>query len=100
MIDYSKINEYVATMIQKSNGCIHLTNVAFDDLFGSKNQIISEKDLHDGIEYMIASHKKDIEENRYATTEQKDFEKNRREFILKSIEEQIKVYLKGQNRLQ
>lgn len=100
MSDYDKINEYVATMIQKSNGCIHLTSVAFDDLFGAKNQIISEKDLHDGFDYMIATYKKDIEENYYATTEQKEFEKNRREFILKYIEEQIKEYLKGQNRLQ
>ena len=44
--------------------------------------------------------KKDVEENRYATTEQKEMEKNRRELILKSLEEQIKVYLKSQNRLQ
>lgn len=65
-----------------------------------KNQVISEKDLHDGIEYIIALHKKDVEENRYATTEQKEMEKNRRELILKSLEEQIKVYLKSQNRLQ
>ena len=56
--------------------------------------------MHDGIEYIIALHKKDVEENRYATTEQKEMEKNRRELILKSLEEQIKVYLKSQNRLQ
>lgn len=37
--------------------------------------------------------------NRYATTEQKEVEKNIRELILKSIEEQINVYLKSQNRL-
>ena len=43
--------------------------------------------------------KKEIEENRYATTEQKEVEKNIRELILKSIEEQINVYLKSQNRL-
>ena len=60
---------------------------------------ISEKDLHDGFEYIIARHKKEIEENRYATTEQKEVEKNIRELILKSIEEQINVYLKSQNRL-
>lgn len=39
------------------------------------------------------------EEKRYATAEQKEMEKNRRELILKSIEEQIKMYLKSQNRL-
>ena len=65
----------------------------------SANLVISEKDLHDGFEYIIARHKKEIEENRYATTEQKEVEKNIRELILKSIEEQINVYLKSQNRL-
>ena len=39
------------------------------------------------------------EEKRYATAEQEEMEKNSRELILKSIEEQIKVYLKKQNRL-
>ena len=81
MIDYDKVNEYITTMLLKSGSC-------------------AEKDLHDGIEYIIALHKKDVEENRYATTEQKEMEKNRRELILKSLEEQIKVYLKSQNRLQ
>lgn len=100
MIDYDRINEYVATMLSKSWSCYRLTDVALDHLFGVKNQVISEKDLHDGIEYIIALHKKDVEENRYATTEQKEMEKNRRELILKSLEEQIKVYLKSQNRLQ
>lgn len=99
MIDYDKINEYVATMISKSGGCAQLTGVAFNDLLGTGNQVISEKDLHDGFEYIIALHKKEIEENRYATIEQKEVEKNIRELILKSIEEQIKVYLKDQNRL-
>ena len=99
MIDYDKVNEYITTMLLKSGSCAQLTNIALDDLFGAKNQVISEKDLHDGIEYIIALHKKDVEENRYATTEQKEMEKNRRELILKSLEEQIKVYLKKQNRL-
>ena len=99
MIDYDKVNEYVTTMISKSSSCVQLTSVALDGLFGAKNQVISETDLHDGIKYIIALHKKDVEENRYASTEQKEMEKNRREFILKSLEEQIKVYLKSQNRL-
>ena len=47
----------------------------------------------------LENYKKEIEENRYATTEQKEVEKNIRELILKSIEEQINVYLKSQNRL-
>ena len=88
MIDYDKINEYIATMISKSGGCAQLTGVAFNDLFGAGNLVISEKDLHDGFEYIIARHKK-----------QKEVEKNIRELILKSIEEQINVYLKSQNRL-
>lgn len=54
MIDYDKINEYIATMISKSGGCAQLTGVAFNDLFGAGNLVISEKDLHDGFEYIIA----------------------------------------------
>lgn len=65
-----------------------------------KIRLYQKKDLHDGIEYIIALHKKDVEESRYATSEQKEMEKNRRELILKYLEEQIKVYLKSQNRLQ
>lgn len=99
MIDYDKINEYVATMLSKSWSCYRLTDVALDDLFGAKNQVISEKDLHDGIEYIIALHKKEVEENSYVSKEQKEAEKNHRELILKSLEEQIKAYLKSQNRL-
>jgi len=60
MIDYDKINEYIATMISKSGGCAQLTGVAFNDLFGAGNLVISEKDLHDGFEYIIARHKKEI----------------------------------------
>lgn len=99
MIDYEKINEYVATMFSKLDGCYQLTNVALDDLFGTKNLAVSERDLHKGIEYAIAKNKKEVEENYYATTEQKETEKDCRELILKSLEEQIKVYLKNQNRL-
>lgn len=86
MIDYDKINEYVATMLSKSWSCYRLTDVALDDLFGAKNQVISEKDLHDGIEYIIALHKKEVEENSYVSKEQKEAEKNHRELILKSLE--------------
>ena len=100
MVDYDKLTEYITTMLLKSGSYAQLTNVALDDLFGAKNQVISEKDLHDGIEYIIALHKKDVEENRSASTEQKEAEKNRREIILKFIEEQIKVYLKSQDRLR
>lgn len=99
MIDYDRINEYVATMLSKSWSCYRLTDIALDDLMGAKNQVISEKDLHDGIEYIIALHKKEVEENPYASKEQKEAEKNHRELILKSLEGQIKAYLKSQNRL-
>ncbi len=34
-------------MILKSNSCIYLASIALDDLFGAKNQVISEKDLHE-----------------------------------------------------
>lgn len=99
MIDYEKINEYVATMLSKLDGCYQLTNIAFDDLFGTKNLAISEKDLHDGFKYIIAKNKKEVDENPYATTEQKEAEKNGRVLILKFLEDQIMKYLKSQNRL-
>ncbi|MDE6340082.1 MAG: hypothetical protein K2K97_09920 [Muribaculaceae bacterium] len=100
MIDYKKINEYVASMITKSESYCKLTSIAIDDLLGSKSQHITEKDLHDGIEYLIAKNKKEVEENHYASDVQKEYEKNRREIIFKSIEEDIKSYLKRQNRLK
>ena len=46
MIDYDKVNEYITTMLLKSGSCAQLTNIALDDLFGAKNQVISEKDLN------------------------------------------------------
>lgn len=99
MIDYNKINEYVATMLSNSGGCCRLTKSALNDLFGTKNLPIREKDLHDGFEYAIARNKREVEEAPYATTEQKESEKNRREYILRTFEECIKSYLKSQNRL-
>ncbi len=99
MIDYDKINEYAATMLSNSDGCCRLTNAALDELFGTRNLLIRENDLHDGFEYAIARNKREVEEAFYATTEQKEFEKNRREQILRTLEEYIKSYLKSQNRL-
>lgn len=42
MIDYDKINEYIATMISKSGGCAQLTGVAFNDLFGQETGYIGK----------------------------------------------------------
>lgn len=99
MIDYDKINEYATTMVSNFNSCVRLTNVALDELFGASNQSISETELHDGIEYLIAKSKRAVEETSNATTQQKELEKNLWETALKSLEEQIKLYLKKQNRL-
>lgn len=99
MIDYNKIDEYAATMISKVDSCYRLMAAAFDELFGVKGQPVTEKDLHACIEYLIARSKKEVEENRYATSEQKELEKNRSEQVLNSFEEWIKSYLQSQNRL-
>ena len=99
MIDYNKIYTYTATMISKSGGCFRLADFAFNDLFGNGIQPISEKDLHDGFEYIIAKNKKEIEETPYVSIEQKESEKNRRELILRQLEDMIKSYLKNQKRL-
>jgi hypothetical protein len=55
--------------------------------------------LHEGIEYAIAKQKKEVERMPYVSKEQKEAEKNRRELILKLCEEQMKTFLKNQNRL-
>lgn len=99
MIDYNKVKEYIADMSLTTGSCAQLTSVALDDLFGSKTSIISERDLHDGIEFILARCKKDVEENSCATQAQKEQEKDSMELILKSLEDQIRVYLKSQNRL-
>lgn len=99
MIDYNKISEYATTMILKSGSGLRLTDMAFCELCGASNQNISETELHDGIEYLIAKKKTEVESNSNATTQQKDLEKNLWEITLKFLEEQIKAYLKSQNRL-
>ena len=43
--------------------------------------------------------KKEVERMPYVSKEQKEAEKNRRELILKLCEEQMKTFLKNQNRL-
>lgn len=98
MIDYNKINEYMATMAYNANGCLQLSTFSIDQILGGY-QCITEKDLHKGFEYAIAKNNKEVEENLHATPEQKETEKNKREFILNFFEEQIKGYLKNQNRL-
>lgn len=99
MIDYDKINEYATKMVANFNGCVRLTNVALDELFGAKNQSISETELQEGIKYLIAKIKREIEETSNATVEQKEYEKDFWETTLKLLEEQIKSDLRGQNRL-
>lgn len=99
MIDYNKIYTYAATMFSKSGSCCRLADLAINDLFGKRNQLISEKDLHDGFEYIIAKNKKEVEETHYVSIEQKESEKRRREFILRQLEDMIKSYLTNQNRL-
>ena len=58
-----------------------------------------EKDTIGGFNAMIAKQKKEVESLPYASKEQKEVEKNRRELILKLCEEQMKTFLKNQNRL-
>lgn len=88
----------MATMAFNANGCLQLSAFSIDQIMGGC-QCLTEKELHEGFEYVIAKSKKDVEENLPATPEQKDAEKNKREFIFKFFEEQMKAYLKSQNRL-
>lgn len=98
MIDYDKINEYMTTMAAKSHVGFRLTDFAFSEILG-QSQYIHENTLHDGFEYSKAKMKKDVEENTFLTTKQKEDLKSQNEDILDFIEEAAKTYLKLQNRL-
>jgi hypothetical protein len=98
MIDYDKLNEHLLEMAKNADGGIKLSTFMIDQLLGG-SQKISEKSLHDGVEFAIAKQKKEIESMPFVSREQKDTEKNRREIILKLCEEQMKTFLKSQNKL-
>lgn len=98
MIDYDKLNEHLLEMTKNADGGIKLSTFMIDQLLGGC-QKISEKSLHDGVEFAIAKQKKEIESMPFVSREQKDTEKNRREIILKLCEEQMKTFLKSQNKL-
>ena len=98
MIDYDKLNEHLLEMAKNADGGIKLSAFMVDQFLGGY-QKISEKSLHEGIEYAIAKQKKEVERMPYVSKEQKETEKNRRELILKLCEKQMKTFLKNQNRL-
>ena len=83
MIDYDKITEYMTTMGLNANGGFQLSTFAINEMLGN-HYSISEKDLHDGVEW---------------TTEHKENVKNGQEYFLNSFEHEAKSYLKNQNRL-
>lgn len=83
MIDYDKITQYMATMGLNVNGGFQLSALAINEMLGNHYSTISEKDLHDGIEWLKAKMKKDVEENPYWTTEHKeDIKKDENTFEL------------------
>lgn len=98
MIDYDKLNEHLLEMAKNAVGGIKLSALMIDQFLGG-NQKISEKYLHEGFGFAITKQKIEVESMPYASKEQKDSEKNRRELILKLCEEQMKTFLKNQNRL-
>lgn len=99
MIDYDKIAQYMGTMGLNVNGGFLLSALAINEMLGNHYSTISEKDLHDGIEWLKAKMKKNVEENPYWTTEHKEDIKNGREYFLNCFENEAKTYLKKQNRL-
>ena len=98
MIDYDKLNEHMLEIAKNTDGGIKLSAFMIDQLLGGC-QKISEKSLHEGIEFAIAKQKREIESMPYASKEQKDSEKSRIELILKLCEKQMKTFLKSPNRL-
>ncbi len=99
MIDYDKINEYMASMALNANGGFQLSVLTINECLGNQYQPISAKDLHEGVEWLKAKMKKEVEENPYWTTEYKEFVKSEREYFLNCFEHEAKAYLKSQNRL-
>lgn len=98
MIDYDKITEYMTTMGLNANGGFQLSTFAINEMLGN-HYSISEKDLHDGVGWLKAKMKKEVEENPYWTTEHKEDVKNGQEYFLNCFEHEAKSYLKNQNRL-
>ena len=98
MIDYDKITEYMTTMGLNANGGFQLSAFAINEML-CNHYSISEKDLHDGVEWLKAKMKKEVEENPYWTTEHKEDVKNGQEYFLNCFEHEAKSYLKNQNRL-
>ena len=64
MIDYDKITEYMTTMGLNANGGFQLSTFAINEMLGN-HYSISEKDLHDGVGWLKAKMKKEVEENPY-----------------------------------
>lgn len=73
--------------------------MTINEYLGNQYQLISEKDLHKGVEWLKAKMKKEVEENPYWTTEYKEFVKSGKEYFLTRFEQEAKAYLKSQNRL-
>ncbi len=99
MVNYNKINEYMATMALNTNGGFQLSAMMLSEMLGNCSCSMSEKDLHDGVEWLKAKMKKEVEENPYWTAEYKEYVKAGREYFLNSFEHDAKVYLKSQGRL-
>ncbi len=98
MINYDKITKYMTTMELNANGGFLLSTFALNEILGN-HYFISEKDLHDGVEWLKAKMKKEVEENPYWTTEHKEDVKKEYEYFLNCFEHKAKTYLKNKNRL-
>ncbi len=98
MIDYNKIGECLATMAKNSKEAVETGNFAINQLFGLYGSI-TEDTLHKGFEYAISKQKKEIEENPFLTSSQKEDKKQNIELFLKACEEWQKGILRSQGRL-
>lgn len=86
-------------MAARTNGGIQLSALTINELLGNHIRTISENDLHDGIEWLKAKMKKEVEENTCWTKEYKELVKSGNDFFLNSVEHEAKSYLKSRNRL-
>lgn len=59
MIDYDKLNEHMLEIAKNTDGGIKLSAFMIDQLLGGC-QKISEKSLHEGIEFAIAKQKEKL----------------------------------------
>ncbi len=99
MVPKNKIIEHEVSMAAFAHRAFRLTSSFIEKIMCGKS-FIKERNLHDAFNCAIARHKRVIENSpRFLTRRKKEEEKETREFFLRTLENQLKSFLKSQNKL-